>query len=96
MKFLKKLKNEALFLIFCFISVQAYAINQSSKPYYDLKNVEGYVSVEKNGVVKHFIVISTGNGVELLPTDENPKNFLNSISDLTGKINNLGGKKNEK
>lgn len=69
---------------------------QSSMNDYDLQNAEGYVSVEKNGVIKHFIVVSNGNGIGLIPVKENPSEVLKSVKNIVSDINNQGGNTNEK
>jgi hypothetical protein len=63
---------------------------------YNLKNAEGYVSVEKNGVVKHFIVVSNRNGIGLIPVKENPAKILKSVKNIISNINNQRGNTNEK
>jgi hypothetical protein len=63
---------------------------------YDLQNAEGYISVEKNGVVKHFIVVSNGNGIGLIPVKENPAKILKSVKNIVSDINDQGGNANEK
>ena len=63
---------------------------------YDLQNAEGYISVEKNGVVKYFIVVSNGNGIGLIPVKENPAKILKSVKNIVSDINDQGGNANEK
>jgi len=75
---------------------QSTSIAPNKTPYYNISNAEGYISVENNGVTKHFIVVSSGNGIQLIPVKENPKNILKSVDKVVSNINNVGGIKNEK
>ncbi|MGC8650891.1 MAG: hypothetical protein ACP5S8_08020 [Hydrogenobaculum sp.] len=79
-----------------FMSVSYSQDLQNPMNGYDLQNAEGYVSVEKNGVVKHFIVVSNGSGIGLIPVKEDPSKVLKSVKNIVSDINNQGGNANEK
>jgi len=85
-----------LFIGLGFMNISYSQSLPSSINGYNLQNAEGYVSVEKNGVVKHFIVVSNGNGIGLIPVKENPAKVLKSVKNIVSNINNQGGNTNEK
>ncbi len=58
---------------------------------YDWKNAEGYISVKQNGVVKNYVIVSSGNALKLMPINGDPSKVLKSKQTIIDEINKKGG-----
>ncbi len=74
------------------LSFIALANSMDSSSSANWQNAEGYINVENNGKLQHFIVVSNQNSIKLISVDKDPSMILKNKTDIINRINQAGGK----